>query len=72
MGGKRPRSFFNAVLAQVKLRQNKVEGVELANKVVAFYDARIALTHENFKIDKRRDFVDYVYQLNKTGVDFNF
>ena len=61
-----------AALSQIQLRQNKVEGVELANKVVAFYDARIALTHENYKIDKRRDFVNYVYQLNKTGVDFNF
>lgn len=60
------------VLAQIKLRQNKVEGVELANKIVAFYDARIALTHEIYKIDQRRDFVDYVYQLNKTGVDFDF
>ena len=60
------------VLAQIKLRQNKVEGVALANKVVAFYDARIALTNEVHKIDKRRYFVDSVYQLNKTGVDFDF
>ena len=60
------------LLAQMKLAQNKVEGVELANKCIRQIDASIDLYNSTKEINNRKDYVDRFYELNKTGVEFDF
>ena len=60
------------LLAQIKLAQNKVEGVELANKCIRQIDASIDLYNSIKEINNRKDYVDRFYELNKTGVEFDF
>ncbi len=60
------------LLAQIKLAQNKVEGVELANKCIRQIDASIDLYNSTKEINNRKDYVDKFYELNKTGVEFDF
>ena len=60
------------LLAQIKLAQNKVEGVELANKCIRQIDAAIDLYNSTKEINNRIDYVDRFYELNKTGVEFDF
>lgn len=60
------------LLAQIKLAQNKVEGVELANKCIGQIDASIDLYNSTKEINNRKDYVDRFYELNKTGVEFDF
>ena len=58
--------------AQIKLAQNKVEGVELANKCIRQIDASIDLYNSTKEINNRKDYVERFYELNKTGVEFDF
>lgn len=60
------------LLAQIKLAQNKVEGVELANKCIRQIDASIDLYNSTKEINNRKDYVDRFYELNKTGIEFDF
>ena len=60
------------LLAQIKLAQNKVEGVELANKFIRQIDASIDLYNSTKEINNRKDYVERFYELNKTGVEFDF
>ena len=60
------------LFAQIKLAQNKVEGVELANKCIRQIDASIDLYNSTKEINNRKDYVDRFYELNKTGVEFDF
>lgn len=60
------------LLAQIKLAQNKVEGVELANKCIRQIDASIDLYNSTKEINNRKDYVDRFYELNKTGAEFDF
>lgn len=60
------------LLAQIKLSQNKVEGVELANKCIRQIDASIDLYNSTKEINNRKDYVERFYELNKTGVEFDF
>ena len=60
------------LLAQIKLAQNKVEGVELANKCIRQIDASIYLYNSTKEINNRKDYVERFYELNKTGVEFDF
>ena len=60
------------LLAQIKLAQNKVEGVELANKCIRQIDASIDLYNSTKEIHNRKDYVERFYELNKTGVEFDF
>lgn len=60
------------LLAQIKLAQNKVEGVELANKCIRQIDAAIDLYNSTKEINNRKDYVERFYELNKTGVEFDF
>ena len=60
------------LLAQIKLAQNKVEGVELANKCIRQIDASIDLYNSTKEINNRKDYVERFYELNKTGVEFDF
>ena len=60
------------LLAQIKLAQNKVEGVELANKCIRQIDASIDLYNSTKEINNRKDYVERFYELNKTGVVFDF
>lgn len=60
------------LLAQIKLSQNKVEGVEIANKCIRQIDASIDLYNSTKEINNRKDYVERFYELNKTGVEFDF
>ena len=60
------------LLAQIKLSQNKVEGVEIANKCIRQIDASIDLYNSTKEINNRIDYVERFYELNKTGVEFDF
>ena len=63
---------FNYILAQIQLKLNKPEGVELANKCIRLLDAQIDLNHilvDNLTKDK---LVKWFYERNKTGIDFEF
>ena len=60
------------LLTQIKLAQNKVEGVELANKCIRQIDASIDLYNSTKEINNRKDYVERFYELNKTGVEFDF
>lgn len=60
------------LLAQIKLAQNKVEGVELANRCVRQLDSSIDLYNSKKEISTRKMYVDRFYELNKTGVEFDF
>ena len=60
------------LLAQIKLSKNQVEVVELANKCIRQIDASIDLYNSKKKINNRKDYVERFYELNKTGLEFNF
>ena len=63
---------FNYILAQIQLKLNKPEGVELANKCIHYLDAQIALNNllaDNLTRDR---LVKWFYERNKTGIDFEF
>ena len=65
-------SAFNYILAQIQLKLNKPEGVELANKCIRYLDAQIALNNllaDNLTRDR---LVKWFYERNKTGIDFEF
>lgn len=63
---------FNYILAQIQLKLNKPEGVELANKCIRYLDAQIAL-HNMLGDNLTRDrLVRIFYEKNKTGIDFEF
>lgn len=63
---------FSFILAQIQLKLNKAEGVELANKCIRIIDAQIDLY--NMQSDKHiRDTLSRsFYERNKTGIDFEF
>ena len=63
---------FNYILAQIQLKLNKPEGVELANRCIRYLDAQIALNNllaDNLTRDR---LVKWFYERNKTGIDFEF
>ena len=63
---------FNYILAQIQLKLNKPEGVELANKCIRYLDAQIALNNllaDNLTRDR---LVKWFNERNKTGIDFEF
>ena len=63
---------FNYILAQMQLKLNKPEGVELANKCIRLLDAQIDIN--DLLVDKltRERLVKWLYERNKTGIDFEF
>lgn len=63
---------FNYILAQMQLKLNKPEGVELANKCIRLLDAQIDIN--DLLVDKltRERLVKWFYERNKTGIDFEF
>lgn len=63
---------FNYILAQMQLKLNKPEGVELANKCIRLLDVKIELN--DMLADKltRDRLVKWFYERNKTGIDFEF
>ena len=63
---------FNYILAQIQLKLNKPEGVELANKCIRHIDAQIALTNLLGDSLTRDRLVKMFYDRNKTGIDFEF
>lgn len=63
---------FSFILAQIQLRLNKTEGVELANKCIRIIDAQIDLYNMQSDIIVRERLVQSFYERNKTGIDFEF
>ena len=63
---------FNYILAQIQLKLNKPEGVELANKCIRHIDAQISLTNLLGDSLTRDRLVKMFYDRNKTGIDFEF
>ena len=63
---------FNYILAQIQLKLNKPEGVELANKCIRHIDAQIALSNLLNDSLIRDRLVKMFYKRNKTGIDFEF
>ena len=63
---------FNYILAQMQLKLNKPEGVELANKCIRLLDAQNDIN--DLLVDKltRERLVKWFYERNKTGIDFEF
>lgn len=63
---------FNYILAQMQLKLNKPEGVELANRCIRLLDVQIELN--DLLADKltRDRLVKWFYERNKTGIDFEF
>ena len=63
---------FNYILAQMQLKLNKPEGVELANKCIRLLDVHIDLN--DMIVDKltREKLVRWFYERNKMGIDFEF
>ena len=63
---------FIRILATIYLRQNKIEGVELANKVLKYENMIVEITDDPYVIGT----VDFNYKrlckVNKTGIDFEF
>lgn len=60
------------LLAQIKLVQDQVEGVELVNKCIRQIDASTDLYNSKKEINNRKDYVERFYELNKTGLEFDF
>lgn len=60
------------LLARIKLAQNQVEVVELANKCIRQIDVLIDLYNSKKEINNRKDYVERFYELNKTGLEFDF
>ena len=60
------------LLVQIKHAQNQVEVVELANKWIRQIDALIDLYNSKKEINNRKDYVESFYELNKTGIEFEF
>ena len=56
----------------IYLRQNKIEGVELANKGLKFENMRVEITDDSYF----KAIADFCYkalcEVNKTGIDFEF
>lgn len=63
---------FFFILAQMQLKLNKPEGVELANKCIRIIDAQIELYNMQSDIHIRDSLVRSFYERNKTGIDFEF
>lgn len=63
---------FFFILAQMQLKLNKPEGVELANKCIRIIDAQIELYNMQSDIHIRDSLVRCFYERNKTGIDFEF
>lgn len=63
---------FFFILAQMQLKLNKTEGVELANKCIRIIDAQIELYNMQSDIHIRDSLVRSFYERNKTGIDFEF
>ena len=63
---------FFFILAQMQLKLNKPEGVELANKCIRIIDAQIELYNMQSDILARDRLVKSFYERNKTGIDFEF
>ena len=60
------------LFVQIKLGQNQVEVVELANKYIRQIDASIDLYNSKKEINNRKDYVERFHELNKTGFEFDF
>ena len=70
-----PESYyfgFIGILAKIYLRQNKIEGVELANKLLKYENMLVEITDDPFtKIRANSNYED-LCKANKTGIDFEF
>lgn len=66
--------YFNAIgiLAMIYLRQNKIEGVELANRVLKYFNMVIEIIDDPYFKKKLDNGYKAFCRVNKTGIDFEF
>ena len=62
----------NCILAIIYLRQNKIEGVELANKVLKYENMIVEITDDPYIIGTADFNYKRLCKVNKTGIDFEF
>ena len=60
------------ILAMIYLRQNKIEGVELANKVLKYENLRLEITDDPYYKALAYSRYKNFCEVNKTGIDFEF
>ncbi|WP_448904696.1 helix-turn-helix domain-containing protein [Gemella sp.] len=60
------------ILAMIYLRQNKKEGVELANRVLNYYNMMVEITDDPFSKETMDLGYKALCKVNKTGIDFEF
>lgn len=62
----------NGILTMVYLRQNKIEGVELANRLLKYYNMLMEVTDDPYVKEGVDSAYRALYEVNKTGIDFEF
>ena len=60
------------ILAMIYLRQNKVEGVELANKFLKYENMLVEITDDPYVKSTADSNYKALSKVNKTGIDFEF
>ena len=59
-------------MARIYLRQNKVEGVELANKFLKYENMLVEITDDPYVKSTADSNYKALSKVNKTGIDFEF
>ena len=63
---------FIGILAMIYLRQNKIEGVELANKLLKYGNMLVEFTDDPYTKTLANSNYEALCKVNKTGIDFEF
>ena len=63
---------ITAVLAMIYLRQNKIEGVELANRVLKYRNMLVEIIDDSHQKKSMDSSYKAFCKVNKTGIDFEF
>ena len=60
------------ILAMIFLRQNKIEGVELANRILKFQNMQVEITDDPYTKMLANSNYEALCKVNRTGIDFEF
>ena len=63
---------ITGVLAMIYLRQNKIEGVELANRVLKYRNMLVEIIDDSHHKKSMDSSYKAFCKVNKTGIDFEF
>lgn len=66
--------YFNVtgIMAMIYLRQNKIEGVELANRVLKYFNMVVEIMDDPYFKKTLDNGYKAFCRVNKTGIDFEF